>query len=184
MVDIENDLIEKIRLQEINISKEFIIDRLQDRFRWPLEYPYMQGPSIEFIEKNGTKFDSQDLFPDMFLNPYKALHLFHLGYTIIISNVGTLHRDIRKLYYMLTEHYQRHIQINMYAGTGESSISFYPHNHDYDVIVKNVCGKSKWIIGNEEKDLKDNEILVIPMFTDHSVISIENFKLTLTCNIM
>lgn len=179
-----SDIVEKIKPLKIDVSIDYIFDRLQDRFRWPLEYPYIRCPSVEFIQQDGNKFNSQELFPEGYLDSNKALHLFHSGYTMLLSNIGTLHPSIRKLYQILSEHYQKHTHINMYIGTGKSSVSFLPHQHEYDVIVKNVCGESKWIIGNKEETLKDNEVLFIPKFTEHCVYEIREYKCSLTCNIL
>lgn len=178
-----SDIAERIKSLKIDVSTDYIFDRLQDRFRWPFKYPHTQYPSVNFIQQEEDDFNLQDLFPDGFLDPYKALHLFQTGYTMVLSNIGTFHSDIRTLYFMLSDHYQKHIHINMYIGTGKSTVSFLPHQHEYDVIVKNVCGESKWRIGNKEETLKDNEVLFIPKFTDHCVYEIKDYKCSLTCNI-
>ena len=73
--------------------------------------------------------------------------------------------------------------MNFYFGNGKKSVSFDKHQHDYSVLVKNVYGKSKWIIDEEEKVLENQDILWFDKNINHQVIEINTPKLSITCNI-
>ena len=73
--------------------------------------------------------------------------------------------------------------MNFYFGNGKKSVSFEKHNHPYSVIVKNIYGKSKWIIDNKERILENQDLLWFNELIDHQVVEINTSKLSLTCNI-
>jgi mannose-6-phosphate isomerase-like protein (cupin superfamily) len=66
---------------------------------------------------------------------------------------------------------------------GKKEVSFPSHDHHYDVVVKNIQGKSTWICNNEKTILEEQNILLIEKYKMHQVISIENSKMSLTCNL-
>lgn len=182
------DLLQKIKNVSINIDQSLIVDRLEDKFRWhsprenfPPTFVEVIKPFSEF--SRDFKFDMDEIYPNGFIDDKKVNRLLCSGHTLIISNVGTFHKDIRSLYEMLCAYFNCHVQINMYFGNGKKSVSFPPHNHPYDVIVKNVSGTSKWIIDNKEIILEDNNVLFIPRGADHCVTQIRGFKCSLTCNL-
>ncbi len=65
----------------------------------------------------------------------------------------------------------------------KKSVSFFKHNHEYPVIVKNIYGTSRWIIDEKEVVLKDQDVIWFDKGVDHQVIEISDAKLSLTCNI-
>ena len=53
----------------------------------------------------------------------------------------------------------------------------------YNVIVKQIYGKSKWLIGENKFVLEPNQTCLIPKNTGHAVIEKTENKLSLTLNI-
>lgn len=180
---IDDKLISNIKNLKIDIDRTKIIERLVDRFRWPIFYPWQQQ-SVEIISPNGQKIHDQLFCEDGYLNSLQVINLYENGYTLLLSNIGNLFYDVSKLQQMLNQHFSFNICINLYAGYGTNSVSFGNHKHEYDVVVKNVCGTSEWLYDNTQKVmLKDQEILIIPRNTYHQVTKIYDDKISLTCNI-
>ena len=153
-----------------------------DRFRWPKTYSWQQ-PSVEAINQDGTKH--QNFFDeDDFLNSVECIKCYEEGHTLILSNIGSLFKDLWIIQQLLTDSFQRHINCNLYFGNGEKSVSFPKHNHDYSVIAKNLYGESKWIIDKKEILLKDQDAIWFDKGVDHQVIEINKPKASLTCNIV
>jgi hypothetical protein len=181
---IDNKIILDIKDLRIDIDRIQIIERLMDRFRWPIFYPWHQ-PSVEIISPNGQKKHTELFYDDGYLNSSKVINLYENGYTLLLSNIGNLFFDISKLQHILNQHFSFNVCINLYAGYGTNSVSFDNHKHDYDVIVKNVCGNSEWLYDNNHKIiLKDQEVLFLPKNTFHQVTKILDDKISLTCNII
>lgn len=137
---------------------------------------------IEIIDAQGLKK------PKSFLYDYngrplsaKILSYYELGYTMLISNVGRHFKEVKEVEKMLGNDWS-----NFYFGKGCVGVSpsFPYHNHDYDVVVKNICGSSVWRVDGEMINLKDQDVLEIPKGTFHQVTNIETLKLSLTCNLM
>lgn len=167
--------------KRINLTEDNILEKLLDRKRWPKNYSHGQ-PSIEAIKEDGTKH--QDFFDsDNFLNSLDCIKCYEDGYTLILSDIGELNKDLWLIQQHLNKEFNRYINCNLYFGTGKKSVSFPKHQHDYPVIVKNIYGKSKWIIDEKEILLQDQECIWFDKFIDHQVIEINNAKLSLTCNI-
>jgi hypothetical protein len=73
--------------------------------------------------------------------------------------------------------------MNLYLGTGYKTPSFLSHTHEYPVLVKNIFGKSKWIIDNQEIVLEKQNCIFFNKEISHQVIEIMEPKLSLTCNL-
>lgn len=174
-------MIDYIINKKVNLTEEDILEKLLDRRRWPKLYPWGQ-PSIEAINKDGTKH--QNFFDEYeYLDSLECIKCYEEGYTLILSDVGELSKDLWLIQEHLNKVYNRYINCNLYFGNGKKSVSFPKHQHEYPVIVKNIYGKSKWIIDQKEVILKDQECIWFDKFIDHQVVEINNAKLSLTYNI-
>lgn len=177
----EEKLLNILKNKQVNLTEKDILDRLLDRFRWPKTYSWNQ-PSIEAILEDGTKH--QNFFnEDGYLNSEECIKCYEEGYTLILSNIGGFSKDTWVIQQLLNNHFKTTINMNFYFGNGKKSISFEKHNHPYSVIVKNIYGKSKWIIDNKERTLENQDLLWFNQLIDHQVIEINAPKLSLTCNI-
>lgn len=172
---------EKIGNINIDITEKKLLDSLDNRKRWPMFYPWGQ-PSIEIILNNGNK--TQDFFDENNLViSQKLINYYEDGYTLIFSNIGELFDDFKKVSDALNNIFGKKFNINAYFGKGTKSVSFKKHTHEYPVLIKNVFGKSEWIIQNKHITLEKQNVLLLDVFTEHEVIKINNAKLSLTCNL-
>ncbi len=168
--------------KKINLSEESVLEKLLDRKRWPKSYLDGQ-PSIEAIKEDGTKH--QNFFnEDSYLNSIDCIKCYEDGHTLILSSIEGLDKDIWLIQQYLNKKLKTDkINCNLYFGNGKKSVSFPKHQHEYPVIVKNIYGKSKWIINEKEVILKDQECVWFDKFIDHQVVEIDNSKLSLTINL-
>ena len=172
---------EKIGNINIDVTEEKLLSSLDNRNRWPMFYPWGQ-PSIEIILDDGSK--AQDFFDaDNLVIPEKLKAYYEEGYTLIFSNIGELFADFKKVSDTLNDIFGRKFNINAYFGKGTKSVSFKKHTHEYPVLVKNVFGKSDWLIQDAHITLEDQNVLLFDAYTDHEVLRIESAKLSLTCNL-
>tara|TARA_R100001510_G_C7642462_1_gene200047 strand:+ start:731 stop:1276 length:546 start_codon:yes stop_codon:yes gene_type:complete len=180
-MNIEDSFLNVLKNKTVNLTEEKILDRLLDRLRWPYKYPWGQ-PSIEAILQDGSKH--QNFFSsDNYLDSEACVKCYEEGYTLIFSNIGSFCKDTWIIQQLLNNKFNANINCNFYFGNGKKSVSFNKHNHDYPVIVKNIFGKSKWIIDEKEIFLDNQDCIWFDKFVDHQVVSIEGGKLSLTCNI-
>ena len=68
-------------------------------------------------------------------------------------------------------------------GTETRRPSFDPHNHDYHVVVKPIYGSCTWVVNGKKHEAVEDSVLVIPAFSEHSVISNKEPRLSLTINL-
>ena len=179
----EEDKVTQI-IKQINMSttEDKILDRLLDRLRWPKTYPWQQ-PSVEAINQDGSQH--QNFFDDdNFLNSMDCIKCYEEGHNLVLSNVGSLCRDLWFVQETLAKNFKRFINCNLYFGNGKKSVSFPLHKHDYSVIVKNLYGESIWVIDGKEVILKDQDAIWFDKETYHQVIKIKEPKASLTCNIV
>jgi hypothetical protein len=168
----------------VEIIEKDLLDRIQDRYRWPYEYPYdkQPQPSIECINPDGTTH--RDFFnKDGWVDSKKAIDLYQEGYTLIISRVHTLFPSVIPLSIELAKCVGKEINGNAYFSKGTKSVSFGLHNHYYPVLVKNVYGKVKWIVGDQEVILQEQDTLFFKEYTDHQVVEIIEPRLSITFNL-
>ena len=170
--------ISNFKFSELNI--DYILNTLKDRYRWPYRYFNYYTPSVEIIDKFYKPLDIYD--EDGYVNSEKIISLYERGYTLILSKCQFLSKEIRQFYKLFETNEE--IQINLYMSKGLKYISFPPHSHTYDVLVKNVCGKSEWILGEKNIILKGNGIINIPKNVIHGVTKIYLPKLSITCNLL
>ena len=169
---------------EINLTEDDVLDFLKIRYRWPLQYPWGQ-PSVEIISEFGMNtqgefftFDGKFLF-DVWKQYYDA------GFTTILSNILDLTPELRSLSDKLFHYTGSTINGNFYFSRGSSNhrVSFPPHTHPYNVIVKPIYGDSKWQLGTEVLE-NPKQSFIIPQETSHSVYECLGKKLSLTLNII
>lgn len=176
------EVINSVRDIEINFTLKDLFERIEDRLRWPINYPWGQ-PSIEAINEDGSKH--QDFFSinDGYVDSTKCINLYQEGCSFIFSNVGFIHKDIAEVKKILDTNFNINCNMNLYLGTGNKSISFPSHTHEYPVLVKNIFGKSKWIIDNQEIILEKQNCIFFGKEISHEVVEILEPKLSLTCNL-
>lgn len=174
-------LLDVLKDISINITEDQVLERLLDRYRWPYEYPWGQ-PSVEVITEDGNKH--QEIFlEDKYLDSKKCINYYQQGYTLILSNIGSFNKETLLVANILEMIFKKPINCNFYFGKGTKSISFPSHNHNYAVIVKNIYGKSKWIIDGKEGIVQDQDVIWFDKHVNHEVVEINNAKLSMTCNI-
>ena len=177
------DYLDKIRnfeFSELNI--DYVLNTLKDRYRWPLTYSNKNCPSVEIIDGDHKKthfFDGDD-----YINSEKIISLYKEGYTLILSICQSLSEELREINKILSIEFDvKDVHMNLYMSKGLKTVSFCPHSHNYDVLVKNVCGKSEWILGKKNIIFESNDIINIPKNVIHGVTKIYSPKLSITCNL-
>ena len=174
-------LLRTISEMDVNIKEQDILDRLDDRFRWPKTYPWGQ-PTVEVIQEDGGQH--QDFFwEDGYIDSDKCIKYYQDGYTLIISKIGFLHKEARKVKNELDNFFHFNINCNFYFGTGRKSISFPSHAHNYDVLIKNIYGSSVWLLNNKKTTLDRQRVFYLSKGTKHVVTKITDKKLSMTCNL-
>lgn len=174
-------LVQDTKELSINMSIDWLLNKIQDRYRWPFRYHCGQ-PTVEIILENGDKTD--DLFyQDGYLNSDLVLDYYEKGYTVLLSKVQTLHPDIIKLARILNEYCNSEVNMNIYLGKGTASVSFPTHTHAYAVLVKSVQGESEWVIGGRNLVVKNQDVVYFDAEVEHEVVRIASPKLTITCNL-
>ena len=178
-----NELKSQTKDLVINFSIESMLEKLNDRYRWPINYQNGQ-PTVEVINEDGSKTDILFSSKDGYLIPDLVYKYYNQGYTILLSRVQNIHKDINKLSNVVNNFCNCEVNINAYIGKGTKSVSFPVHQHDYAVLVKNVVGVSEWLIGNNKHTLVNQDTLYFDAYTDHAVTKILEPKFTLTCNLI
>jgi hypothetical protein len=176
-------LINDASLVSIAFGIDDILEVLNDRYRWPGQYRDGQ-PSVEIILEDGSKTDVLFSKNDGYLVPELVNDYYDRGYTILLSRIQMLHKDIRNLASVVNCFCNCEVNINAYFGKGTKSVSFPPHQHEYAVLVKNVVGVSEWEIAGDKYTLGKQNVLYFDAFTDHVVTKIIEPKFTLTCNLV
>ena len=126
---------------DINLTEEDVINFLKNRKRWPFRYPWGQA-SVEILSNRGD-LQSRHIFNlDTYLNFNEWFKFYNLGFTTVISNVLDLDSSLRDLQKKLSNESGLNIGANFYFSRPGQLPSFEPHKHDYDVIVKQIYGKS------------------------------------------
>jgi hypothetical protein len=183
----------KIFNQIENVNLSFTIDdlmeRISDRYRWPRHYlkhvggwNYDNVPSIKAILQNDEEFFDFYL-DDGYVDANKVHDMYNNGYTLVLSRVQYLFNDISQITDILMNEYGN-ATANIYVGKGTSAVSFKDHTHPYSVLVKNVQGKSVWVLNNEEFIMNDQHALFFGPNVTHRVDRIIEPKLSITFNIV
>jgi mannose-6-phosphate isomerase-like protein (cupin superfamily) len=180
MVDL-NLLSKEIQERNIHLKEDDVFNFLKMNTRWPKFYKSGQ-PSVEIISNYGQ--NKNFFFDDELVFDYnKWFKFYELGYTTIISNVLDLTEELREVRNLLNNTIGTKADGNFYFSRPGQKPSFEDHKHPYDVIVKQLYGKSKWKIDNITVDLYPQNTIIIPRNTLHSVIEKNEKKLSLTLNL-
>ena len=182
MLDL-NNLSNEIGKMNFHIDEYEIFKFLQIKKRWPIHYNDGQ-PTIEIIDNIGNQSNKGFFNADSYFDFNKWLEIYNLGYTTIMSNILDLHQDLRNLQKYLNNSFGKRMNGNFYFSKGGQLPSFILHNHEYDVIVKQIYGTGHWILNNNELVLQEQNTLVIPARSNHQVYKITDKKLSLTINLM
>lgn len=181
----ENTLIKILEIvnnHHISLTENDVFNLLQIQKRWPLKYMWNQ-PSVEIISEFGfnTSVDFFDYNGQFLYDRWKRC--YDSGFTTIMSNIMDLTPQLRDLNQKIFEYTGDNINGNFYFSSGsiKNRVSFPPHKHEYNVIIKPIYGKSIWQI---EDTLFENsmESFIIPMGVSHSVKKCYDKKLSLTLN--
>lgn len=142
-------------------------------------------PSIEIISEYGfnTTVDFFDYKGQFLYDRWKRC--YDSGFTTILSNILDLTPQLRELSEKLFPYVGDNLNGNFYfsPGTINNRVSFPPHNHEYNVIIKPIYGNSTWQI-NDEVFENSTESFIIPAGASHSVRVCTDKKLSLTLNII
>ena len=183
---------------KIDIDEEDILNLLQIENRWPFKYFYdvenQQIPSLSPIygkdtpiqvitTENNVEFSKfYDRDGAFIFDEWKKY--YDLGFVTMISNVLDLTPELRNLRKKLFEITGMNLIGNFYFSKHVSSYrSWLPHSHHYSVIVKVIYGKTKWRISDDIFEYTENDTILIPKNTDHSVVECLSDRLTLTINL-
>ena len=168
---------ELIGEHKIEIDEEKILDLLQIKYRWPEQ-------SLEVINHCGmVSNDFFDVKGYLIYDRWKRL--YDLGFTSLLNNVLDLTSQLRDLNNKLLAIKGSETNANFYLskGTETRRPSFDPHNHDYHVVVKPIYGSCTWVVNGKKHEAVEDSVLVIPAFSEHSVISNKEPRLSLTINL-
>ena len=172
-----------INNHKINLTEEDVFNFLKITRRWSIRYN-SNDRTVETIDKWGRNsisgfFDLDGLF---LFDEWKKF--YECGLTTILVDVLDLSSELRDLSEKLFNVCGKKLHANFYFSKGSESsrVSFHPHSHNYDVIVKPIYGKSLWKI-NDDYNMTEEHSFLIPAGTMHSVEKCVDRKLSLTINI-
>jgi len=189
------DLVDKFN---INFYEKDILNFLQIENRWPYKYiqdielgkqniPAIHGYDTPIQVITQENFVERDKFYNrngkFIFDEWKKY--YDLGFTTMISDVLDLTPDLRVLRNELFKITGMQLSANFYLTKGSSNkkVSWLPHRHHYSVVVKVLYGKTKWRIGDKFIEYCENQTLLIPAETEHTVVECESDRLTLTINL-
>jgi len=177
MFNLSSEIIQKLKdFRFLELSADSILESFEDIDRWPSHYLNGQQ-TVDVID-----VDPRSLYrSDGYLNKDLVIEYYNRGHTLVVARVDLLTKELRKFSNLIPS--DIFLCINIYMSKGKSVISFPEHNHDYDVLVKNVRGSSAWIVNNQKIVLDNQNILCLPKYTNHQVVEIYEPKLSLTCNL-
>ena len=169
------------------MTEEELLNHLKNSKRWPLMYPWGQ-PSVEIINNVGTMsivnfFTAHTYTNQSYLNFDKWYHYYNLGYTTIVSNIFDLNDELRSLNKKLSDMTGLVLNGNFYFSKPNQIASFDSHNHNYDVIVKQIYGKGHRKVDKIHKELQPGKTLCVPAGIYHQVYKVDTKKLSLTVNL-
>ena len=183
MDDNLHEILKIVDDHQISLEEEDIFDFLRITHRWPPKYPWGQS-SIEIIAQYQ---DTQQPFfnwsdGQFVFDEWKKL--YDMGFTSIISSILDLNVELRSLRDKIFQYTGTYINGNFYFGIGSTKhrVSFPPHSHDYNVILKPLYGKPVWQLSGSEFESSKKSFL-IRAGESHSVSKCVDKKLSLTLNI-
>ena len=172
-----NECADVIRNHQIDMDEEDILNLLQIKYRWP-------EPSMDVLNQCGVVstgfFDKNN-----FIIYERWKRLYDYGFTTLLRNVLDLTGQLRELNEKLLPLRGSDTIANFYLskGTETRRPSYDPHNHDYNVIVKPIYGSSTWVINGQSQKATPDSVVIVPAFSQHSVIESTEPRLSLTLNL-
>jgi mannose-6-phosphate isomerase-like protein (cupin superfamily) len=173
-----NKLEEELKDLRIPLQEDDVLDLLQIRKRWPLKYPWGQY-GVEILNSNGIL-----VFPFYSYDGYFVYEEWKKYYDncfmTVLNSVLDLTKELRELDLICKRLIGDTVNANfVFAKPGGQKISYTMHEHDFDVVVKQIYGTGHWLVGGEEVTLKANDTLLVPRFTRHEVVKTTDKKLSI-----
>jgi hypothetical protein len=180
-----NKILNLVDNHNILLNENDILNLLKMTNRWPIKYFWGQ-PTIEIISQWGNSIINDFFTADGIFIYDRWKDYYDAGFTTIIGNVLDLTEELRILRKEIFKYTGTPINGNFYFSKGSENhrVSFDYHNHDYNVIVKMIYGKSKWKINDIEHNIEKDTTLLINKNVMHSVIECTSPKLSLTLNLI
>ena len=159
-----NKLEEELKDLRIPLQEDDVLDLLQIRKRWPLKYPWGQY-GVEILNSNGIL-----VFPFYSYDGYFVYEewkkYYDNGFMTVLNSVLDLTKELRELDLICKRLIGDTVNANfVFAKPGGQKISYTMHEHDFDVVVKQIYGTGHWLVGGEEVTLKANDTLLVPRFS-------------------
>tara|TARA_R110000796_G_scaffold93810_2_gene198406 strand:+ start:1903 stop:2475 length:573 start_codon:yes stop_codon:yes gene_type:complete len=178
-------LAKHIQNQKIEITEDFVLEKLKDNRRWPWKYSEGQD-TVGLISNFYPEIMYKPFFKNGYLDYNEWKKFYDLGYTSIISNVFSTHEQLRELHEYLLNNTGIVCSGNFYIskGGGEQRPSFEGHIHEYSVIVKQIYGNGYWLVEGNEIILTPQHTLKIPAGAKHQLLEVKEPKLSLTINLL
>jgi mannose-6-phosphate isomerase-like protein (cupin superfamily) len=185
--DFLNKLLNVVNEHQINLSEQDIFDLLKITNRWPIR-TLNNLPTINVISQWGGNYDSEFFSSGGVFIFDKWKKTYEQGFTSILTDILDLSEELRNLDEKIFKFSGKKTHANFYLTKGTDGcenhrVSLPPHSHDYNVIVKMIYGKCKWKIGEKFLDLTENDTILVPAGTLHSVVECRDKKLSLTINL-
>jgi mannose-6-phosphate isomerase-like protein (cupin superfamily) len=173
----------------ISLTEEQVLDFMKIRRRWPKKYTHTEDySSLEIISYFSTlthEVYRNDLFDGGgYLDFYKFKRYYDNGTTLMIVDVLDLTDELREINDYFQDNYGTQVQGNFYisGASTDGYSSFGPHDHHYDVFVKQIYGWSKWNIEGNVVEVNAGDVIVLPAGTEHQVLENSEKRLSLTIN--
>ena len=181
----EKQLMKFIQNFKINITEDDMFNLLKIKRRWPARTHTHDQPTIEVISMYGQKHNY--LNDDTgYLDFDKMKSFYDKGFTILMADVLDLTEELRELEKeLIAKTGLGNIRGNFYFGNGKPGIhpSFDSHSHGYNVIQKQIYGTNYWNINDQQYEIHEQEIIMIPAKSMHEVYKSDGKRLSLTINL-
>lgn len=164
------------------ITESMVLERLQDRYRWPYDYSRdRRSPSVERIADSTGALLRDFYLEDGYIDSSRITDLYLQGSTLVITGVQTLFPCLSNLTAVLADAVGlSEVTAVFYMACRSHSQSYPYHSHDHDVLVRNLQGSSQWLIDGTEYQLKDQSVFFIGAGKQHCCTRVEDLKLTVT----
>jgi len=183
----EKQLMKFIQNFKINITEDNMFNLLKIKRRWPYYHPTQNDkqPTVEVISMYGQKHNYiNDTAGYLDFNTMKSF--YDKGYTILMNDVLDLTEELRELEKeLIARTGLGNIKGNFYFGNGKPGVhpSFNSHSHGYNVIQKQIYGTNYWTINDQQYEIHEQEIIMIPAQAWHEVYKSDGKRLSLTINL-
>ena len=166
----------------IDFTEEDFLNLLKIRRRWSM-HTSPRGEvigGVELINNLGEKIWTPLYDAERFLDFNKFTYFYEKGYSFIFMEILDLTEDLREIHQYALDNLGAIVHGNLYFSQGLQNPSFDFHTDHYDIIIKNIYGKCKWIVGKDIRIIEDQQSLFIEKNVIHKVEHIEGKRLSLT----